>query len=78
MYKILHIPTGEYVKGAVYYSEHNTDMIIENLPEDSFDRSDILRAIIFYSIPYNSRNNNISMSSNNFFSEFEFVEVKDV
>jgi hypothetical protein len=82
MYKILHIPTGNYVKdGTTTYMWHKGqsygDLILETIPEDSFDRADLIRNIIFSKIHYGC-NSDIKKACHSIFSEFVFVEVNDV
>jgi hypothetical protein len=85
MYKILHIPTGEYVKddklivsrfrkGISAHSHEYKDFTIENIPEDSFDRADLIRHIIFIKIHYTG-NSAIKEACHSMFSEFIFVKV---
>jgi hypothetical protein len=75
MYKILHIPTGTYVMD--YY---NKPITIRNIPEDKFDKADILRQVILTTLRYTTFNHEIKESSaglDNLFSEFIFVEIGD-
>jgi len=83
MYKILHIPSGNFVKTYKYitYTGHILqDISLTILPDDPFDRADILRKIIYIDIQ-NNANKCIRLSccgTNPVFSEFAFVEVSDV
>ena len=74
MYYILHIPTGNYVQDNI-----GNNIILKELPEDRFDRADILRQIIVTTIPYSKYNKDIKASSAglyHLFSEFTFIEAK--
>lgn len=74
MYYILHIPTGNYVQN---YNGNN--IILKDIPEDRFDKADILRQIILTTLPYSRYNKEIRESSAglyHLFSEFTFIEVK--
>lgn len=76
MYKLLHIPTGNYVKNS-----EGKDLTYTTLPEDSFDRADLLRGIIlgvlkhsYYSNP-NKEIVEMAYGSTHTFSEFIFIEI---